>query len=707
MVIIYAGDLDPAGTCFHRMRALQKLGHEVHPVQIFPSNSRSAVSKFRHRMSIGPGIRKLNDSLRAAVRLYSADVLWVDKGIFVRPKTVRDAIQHTRAVVHYNPDDPFGHHQWGWRLFLRGIANYDLHFVARDANVPEYLRAGASRALRFMWAFDPSTHRPISITDELRNKYGAPVGFVGAYEKERARTLYALAMAGVPVRIWGNGWERSPFKHPNLRIEYRGLDNDLYSTAICALDINLCFLRKVNRDQSTTRSIEIPACGAFMLGERTAEHERLFEDGRDAAFFSDDEECVRKVRHYLNHPEERKTIAASGRVRCLESGYDNESRLSYLLKQVELIARPTRSRSIGVPGGRQSILYIGDLSFGGTCRMRAATLKAMGHEIIEVNVLPFAFPMIDSGFLIRAAMRFHPKLFQGVYELNQRVLKVIRERDPDIVWVDKGTLITRQTIQQAKQFSSATWVHYNPDDPFGKFRSHWSIFLESLPLYDVHFVPRPQNLVEYLARGALRVFEFDRSFNPSIHRPRQLDEEDKRRYGSSVGFVGTWASAREGSIASLITNGVDVSIIGDGWVGKRHWQTIKKDYRGSSVYEEEYAKAICGLEIALHFVRHENRDQQDSRTFEIPACGVFMLAERTKRHLELFEEDKEAVFFSTNAELLQKIQFYLAHPLERQTIAAAGRQRCLRSNYDYQSRLSQMLETTFQTRKSNKNSEPV
>ncbi len=74
---------------------------------------------------------------------------------------------------------------------------------------------------------------------------------------------------------------------------------------------------------------------------------------------------------------------------------------------------------------------------------------------------------------------------------------------------------------------------------------------------------------------------------------------------------------------------------------------------------------------------------------DIPACGGFMLAER---YLELFEEGKEAGFFSTKGKLLEKVRYYLNHSEKRKQIAQAGRERCLRSGYSNQERMKEMLE---------------
>ena len=61
----------------------------------------------------------------------------------------------------------------------------------------------------------------------------------------------------MPVRVWGYTWERMKNVPANLVLENRPFWAGDYAKAICAFDINLCFLRKCNRDKQTTRSIEM------------------------------------------------------------------------------------------------------------------------------------------------------------------------------------------------------------------------------------------------------------------------------------------------------------------------------------------------------------------------------------------------------------------------------------------------------------------
>lgn len=54
-----------------------------------------------------------------------------------------------------------------------------------------------------------------------------------------------------------------------------------------------------------------------------------------------------------------------------------------------------------------------------------------------------------------------------------------------------------------------------------------------------------------------------------------------------------------------------------------------------------------------------------------------LLAERTAEHQELFEEDSEAVFFDSEAELRDKVVFYQLNAKARRAIAQAGRAKTL------------------------------
>ena len=83
------------------------------------------------------------------------------------------------------------------------------------------------------------------------------------------------------------------------------------------------------------------------------------------------------------------------------------------------------------------------------------------------------------------------------------------------------------------------------------------------------------------------------------------------------------------------------------------------------------------------YYQNSNANQTAGRSLEIPASGTFLLAMRTKQHLDLFEEGKEAEFFQGHEELCAKARYYLEHEDRRREVARRGHLRCVRSDYSY------------------------
>jgi spore maturation protein CgeB len=276
-----------------------------------------------------------NASLVRAVTELRPDIVWVEKGLTIRPKTLEKIrqISPQTILVAYSPDDMMNLRNTS-RYYWKSLSTYDIHLTNKTYNVSELTEKGARQVNLVGTGYDPKIHRPIELSPSDYATYLSDVGFVGDYEEDRAKRMTSIAMSDFPVRIWGTRWNRLSRLHPNLKIEGRPVYGDEYAKVLCATKINLCFLRKANRDQHTTRTIEIPACGAFMLAERTKEHLKLFEEGKEAEFFETDDEMIAKIRYYLTRAEERRRIALAGRERCLKSGYSNHHRIASVLKNI-------------------------------------------------------------------------------------------------------------------------------------------------------------------------------------------------------------------------------------------------------------------------------------------------------------------------------------------------------------------------------------
>ena len=337
--VTYVGQLWKGSTALHRWWAVQELtpGAAHRPID---NTSWFYTRLFRNKLWRWPAsaavkigqrvdLRRVGSRLIAAAGDSRCRLLWLDKTIDLSPSvlhTVRARNPQLR-IVFYTPDDMANPGNKTPR-FLASLPLFDCVVTTKSFQIDELKSWGAREVIFVDNAFDPATHRPLELSKADQDFFGCDIGFSGAYEADRANLIRRLGEAGQAVKVFSNQFPPSFGDLPNITVIRRFVPSEEYAKAICGAKISLGFLRKANRDLQTQRSAEIPACGGFLLAERTDEHRRLFEEGKEAEFFEGFDELLAKTRRYLAHESERSAIAAAGRRRCLTAGYSNAGRLA-------------------------------------------------------------------------------------------------------------------------------------------------------------------------------------------------------------------------------------------------------------------------------------------------------------------------------------------------------------------------------------------
>jgi hypothetical protein len=327
-----------SGTSLHRVEAMRRLGHRVMLIDPRALLPRSVwISRWLHHAG-GFGIAGLIDDqiIKAAVEA-APDVIWVDQGALLGPRVLRRLRRTQAPIVNYIIDDPFGGRD-GRRFdrLMKALPLYDLVTVPRAVNIAEAKMAGARNVLRVWMTADEIAHRPRKITAEDMQHFGSEICFVGTWMPERGPFIRALLRAGLPVSIWGNHWRKAGCWR-EIEPCWRGPavnDADEYAKIIQTSRIALGLLSKGNRDQHTTRTMEIPALGGLLCAERTNEHQTLYEEGHEAVFWRDADECVALCRMLLACRARRRAIADAGRARQLRNGMFNETMIAQILARL-------------------------------------------------------------------------------------------------------------------------------------------------------------------------------------------------------------------------------------------------------------------------------------------------------------------------------------------------------------------------------------
>lgn len=341
MKFLYFGALWSGSTALQRFEAFQSVdGISCIPIDISNGKRDYAASLYeRVRYRIGLPVDSLDENRRIldAAKAERPDVLLVDNSKVLSREVLLEVKNYVGTLVYYSPDDMLAPH-FMKRPLRRSLDVWDLVFTTKTFNVDELLALGVSRPILIGNAFDPGLHQPMSAASVGPDFEKFDVVFVGAFEHERFSSLLALAEAGLnvlvhgtPARLSGNEWSVA---HPNLTLRGPAYGDD-YARVLHHGKIALCFLRKINRDRITTRSIEIPAMGRPMLAEKTDEHDAHFEDGREYEGFTSDAEMIAKARALLACSKYRRSVASAGKRKCETAGYSTFSRAREMLVAIE------------------------------------------------------------------------------------------------------------------------------------------------------------------------------------------------------------------------------------------------------------------------------------------------------------------------------------------------------------------------------------
>lgn len=310
--------------------ALARLGHEV--------------TRFDHRDFLLPGrvrqrwpfldrldCERLNARLLDLARRVRPDLLIVNQGTVLARKTLDRLREQGVRCVNWFSDYPA---EFDAGL---GLADaYDAFFLGSSYAAARHREAGRSRSFWLPFGCDPEAHHPDAEdapSARLEPAIVPPVVFVGSHYPERQVLLRFLR--GLPVGIWGPGWERAaddPMLRPMIRggALRPGAWRRLYARARVVLNIHYGAFGPIEAsgDLASTRVFEILACGAFQVVNRQGDVLRLFRDGEHLSVFSDGDDLRSRVEQALGDDARRLAVARAGRAEALaRHTYEHRARV--------------------------------------------------------------------------------------------------------------------------------------------------------------------------------------------------------------------------------------------------------------------------------------------------------------------------------------------------------------------------------------------
>lgn len=286
----------------------------------------SLLHKLLFRAGVSGIYARINRQLLQKATSFHPDAIWVFKGMEVLPATLKTLKKQGSFLANYNPDHPFiiAGRGSGNANVTEGVGLYDLHFcyhgLLQQQLEKEYKKATAF--LPFGYEISEADYAKAVAVPEI-NK----VCFIGNPDSIRAETIYQVAQQGLPVDVYGHGWNSTRLSNqPGVT-----LHDAVYGTEfwikLRQYRVQLNIFRTHNLGSHNMRSFEIPGIGGIQLSPFSEEQARFFTEDQEIFFYRNDAELPAKLRAILAlSPAAAEAIRSRARQRSVDGGYSYADR---------------------------------------------------------------------------------------------------------------------------------------------------------------------------------------------------------------------------------------------------------------------------------------------------------------------------------------------------------------------------------------------
>jgi spore maturation protein CgeB len=330
----------------------------------------------------------------------------------------------------------------------------------------------------------------------------------------------------------------------------------------------------------------------------------------------------------------------------------------------------------------KSVVAVGEFNSTAMVSYFGEAARRMNWDVVEIESSRF---LGSSGnkyvdFLM-GKFSINPK----IHQLADHIEKVALTMGPDYVLFVKTMGATPNLLRKLGSYGIKTVAWY-PDVNF----DHQVVDKASIPLFDL-FVTTKAFHLPYLAeiREGRPSTLIEHGYSPQGNRRLDPPVPPAERPFDCI-FMGNHSAYKESWLRTIVSKrpGLRFAVVGGRWAGL-DWIRQHDVYCTSVGLTGDAMSRLINharIAIAIHHGptggEFDWQDEISARTFEIPATGTFMLHIDSDHVRQLYDVCGEIDVFSTPEQAITKIDYYLAHPQEREAMADRAYRRTL-ADYSY------------------------